>query len=219
MDFSKRVKDQVPTVLLTLLSIVQALALELMWAYITEATGLFHFTFYALLGWIQVATTLLGILLVWLIYATMVMRFRWIPTTMDLTFPFIVGILEFLLIATLAPEDAGPWFVTMGIVFGAMTWSSQTTLRCARQDAENDAYFAGTHPATWRDFLGAAATVTIMLVAGLYLWQYNNQDWLLLVALLGAFGALTVQMWMTNNFWRNTFDRLGKQQSATVEQK
>lgn len=186
-----------------------------MWGYLTETDALYTWSFYALLGWIQVITTLIGILLVWLIYATMVMRFRWIPSTLDLIFPFIVGILEFMLIATLAPANAGLWFITMGVVFGAMTWSSQTTLRRARQDRENEIYFKGTNPADWRDFVTPLVTVSTMIAVGIYLWQTGNQGLVLLIALLGALTSLGIQMWLTDKFWQRTFERLPGDQPSS----
>jgi hypothetical protein len=47
-------------VLLTLLSIVQALALELLWSHVRESVYLFDMSWTALLTWIQVGTTFLG---------------------------------------------------------------------------------------------------------------------------------------------------------------
>lgn len=66
---TRRAKAHFPTVLLTLLSIVQALALELMWSHLAENAYLYAWTPVAVLGWLQLATTLLGVLLIWLIYA------------------------------------------------------------------------------------------------------------------------------------------------------
>jgi hypothetical protein len=102
-----RAKEHLPMVLLTLLSIVQALALELLWSYVRESTYLFEMTWTALLTWIQVGTNFIGIVVIWIVYASTAMRFRWIPTTSDSVYPFFIGLLEFILIETLAPAYMG----------------------------------------------------------------------------------------------------------------
>ena len=56
-----RAKDQLPMVLLTLLSIVQALALELLWGYVSSETYLYESSWLALIGWLEVAATLMPI--------------------------------------------------------------------------------------------------------------------------------------------------------------
>jgi hypothetical protein len=61
-------------VLLTLLSIVQALALELLWSHVRESVYLFDMSWTALLTWIQVGTTFLGIVVIWIAYASIAMR-------------------------------------------------------------------------------------------------------------------------------------------------
>jgi hypothetical protein len=100
-------------VLLTLLSIVQALALELLWSHVRESVYLFDMSWTALLTWIQVGTTFLGIVVIWIAYASIAMRFRWVPSTSDSVYPFVVGLLEFILIETLAPEYMGWWFICL----------------------------------------------------------------------------------------------------------
>ncbi len=62
--FRARAKDQFPTVMLTLLGIIQALALELIWAHLTEAPSLYTFTFSAVMMWLQIIATLIGIFLI-----------------------------------------------------------------------------------------------------------------------------------------------------------
>ena len=57
----ERAKEHFPTVLLTLLSIVQALALELFWSHLVDAEGLYQLSWFAVLWWIQILATLLGI--------------------------------------------------------------------------------------------------------------------------------------------------------------
>ena len=138
----RRAKINFPTVLLTLLSIVQALALELMWTHLGEHPYLYEWSFLSALGWLQIVTTLLGILLIWLIYSGLVMRFSWVPSTSDAIFPFLVGIIEFAHIGVLGPSTIGIWFIITSILFATMASVTQVTMRRARNDADNDHFFS-----------------------------------------------------------------------------
>ncbi len=203
-DLATRTKDHLPSVLLTLLSIVQALALELMWAHLGEHDYLYAWSYAALLSWIQIGATLLGVLLIWLIYSNLVMRFRWVPTTSDSIFPFLIGIIQFSLIASLGPERLGAWFLLLGLIFGAMAWVSQLTLRRARLDGDNYAYFSTVTPATQRDFYPVAGIVSALASTGIYLWASGDQGWFALIALIGAISALAFQMHLSDVFWRRS---------------
>jgi hypothetical protein len=74
--FRSRAKEQLPAVLLTLVSIVQALSLELLWSAVREREALDAGDFAALVEWVQVTATFLGVLVIWVIHASQVMRFR-----------------------------------------------------------------------------------------------------------------------------------------------
>ena len=195
-----RAKEQLPMVLLTLLSIVQALALELLWSHIRESAYLFEMTWTAMLTWIQIGTSFLGIVVIWLVYASTAMRFRWVPTTGDSVYPFIIGLLEFILIETLAPEYMGLWFVCMAMIFGLMTWISHRTMRRARLDGENDEYFASLTPATARDFIPAFVIVFVLVLAGTYLAVTGDRGMVALVAVLLAFAGLVRQLIIAARF-------------------
>lgn len=199
-----RAKDHLPTVLLTLLSIVQAFSLELMWAYVTTHSDLYEFSFEALLSWVQILATFLGVLVIWLIYASLVMRFRWVPTTSDSVFPFIIGIIEFTLIAALGPHLLWRWFLILALIFAVMAWVSQVTLRRARLDGENDSFFSMINPAGWKDYLFVLWVSGAFFVSGVYLLISGKQGWFALLALLVATAALGMQMYSTDVFWRRS---------------
>lgn len=199
-----RAKDHLPTVLLTLLSIVQAFSLELMWAHVTTHDALYELTFIAILSWVQIFATFLGVLVIWLIYASLVMRFRWVPTTSDSVFPFIIGIIEFTLIAALGPELLWRWFLILSLIFVVMAWVSQVTLRRAREDGENDSFFSLVKPAGWKDYLFVMWVSGAFFVTGIYLSASGNQSWFALLALILAAAALAMQMYSTDVFWRRS---------------
>lgn len=201
----RRAKANFPTVLLTLLSIVQALALELLWGHISEQGYLFDLSLVAILSWLQIGATLLGILLIWLIYSDLILRFSWVPTTTDAIFPFLVGILEFAQISALGPTTIGLWLIVLSVLFAAMAWISRTSMRRARLDKENEDFFKNFKPATLRDHLVAAAPAAFLLILGVYFLLSRNQGWFALVAMVVVVVLLTYQMWMSHVYTQRSY--------------
>jgi len=196
-----RAKEHLPMVLLTLLSIVQALALELLWSYVRESDYLFEMTWTALLSWVQIVTSFIGIVVIWVVYTSTAIRFRWVPTMSDSVYPFFIGILEFILIETLAPEYMGLWFVSLAAIFGLMTWVSHMTMRRARLDGENAEFFANLKPATARDFCPAFIIMFVLILAGAYLVESGDRGVVALVAVSVAFAGLVRQLIVAARFW------------------
>ncbi|NNL57515.1 MAG: hypothetical protein HKO71_07160 [Pseudomonadales bacterium] len=198
----ERIKDNFPTVLLTLLSIVQALALELLWNHLDSAPYLFSPSPLALLCWLQIAATLMGIILIWLVYASNAMRFRWVPATGDSTLPFVIGIIEFILVAELGPDSFGIWLALMGVVFALMTWTVRSTMHRARQDADNAEFFAQVPPAKLVDFIPHIALISALLLAGVFVHLSDNNQTVAAVAVVGTLGLLAWQYRVTARFWQ-----------------
>jgi hypothetical protein len=200
-----RAKSIFPTVLLTLLSIVQALALELLWLHLIDEPALYALSLIAVLSWLQIVATLLGILLIWLIYSDLVLRLSWLPNTADALFPFFVGILQFAQISALGPDHIGIWFGILGILFAAMAWISQITMKRARQDEDNEEFFRDIDPATWRDHLTSAVPAALLMLLGLAIWSSNDQGWFAMLALAGAVGLLILQIWRTHGYVQRSY--------------
>lgn len=193
--------------MLTLLSIVQAFALELMWTHINEHAYLYEFSFIAVLGWLQIVATLLGILLIWLIYSDLVLRLSWVPTTTDAVFPFLVGILEFIQIGVLGPTTIGPWFALLAVLFSAMAWISQATMKRARLDYDNADFFENVDPASWQDHLATIIPVATLLIIGISIWLLDNQGWFALTTLVLAIILLAYQIRMNHVFTQRSYQR------------
>ena len=200
-----RAKKLFPTVLLTLLSIVQALALELIWGHVVDQPYLYYWSFTAVLSWLQIIATLLGVLLIWLIYSDLVLRLSWIPNTIDALFPFLVGILEFAQISALDPAKIGLWFAILSCLFAAMSWISHVTMKRARQDDDNREFFSNTNPATWRDHLLRALPVAVLFFVGIAIWISGNHGWFAITAIIGAIGLLTFQIWMNHVYTQRSY--------------
>jgi len=199
-----RAKEHFPSVLLTLLSIVQALALELLWSHLRETSYLFEPSWVMAIAWVQIVATFLGLVLIWVVYASNVMRFRWVPVTSDSVYPFLIGIMEFMLIEALGPDEVGLWLVYLALIFGMMTWVSHANMRRARQDADNEAFFSRFEPAVLRDFYPQIAIVCALVLAGVYLRTSGHQGWFAMLALLATNGLLGWQFYTSASFWRRT---------------
>ena len=202
-----RAREQLPTVLLTLLGIIQALALDLLWTRVGEAAYLYEQNMMALVGWIQVAAIFLGIILIWVIYANDVLRFRWVPQTSDSVVPFFVGILQFVLIELSGPETLGLWFLFMALIFILMTWVGYATNKRARQDRENDAFFKNVAPADMTQHLVSLLPIALLLMAGLFHWLNQEGEAIAVFTLLGTNGLLAWQFYRTAAGWQSSFSQ------------
>jgi hypothetical protein len=199
-----RATNQFPMVLLTLISIVQALALEFLWDHLRHRPELYEYSWVAFLGWLQIAASLNGLILIWLTYSGMVMRFRWTPTTSDSILPFFVGLVEFLLIDMMGPDKLGRWLIVLAIVFATMIIVSHKIFRRARQDPVNSAFFEKYSPATLRDFMPQASVIVVMSLFGAWLWHSGNYGWPALCALLAALAVMAFETYNASKFWNQS---------------
>ena len=202
----ERAKEHFPMVLLTLLSIVQALALELLWSHVRESDYLFQLSWNSVVSWIQIATTFLGLVLIWVIYAANAMRFRWVPATADSVYPFVIGLIEFMIVENLGLDSAGLWLILMALTYGVMIRVSHTTMRRARQDGDNEAFFRDFDPATLRDFIPQIAAVSALVLAGLIVMLSDDRGAFSLLATLAMAGLLGWQLYSVAQFWRQSVE-------------
>ncbi len=200
----ERAVEQFPAVLITLLSIIQALALEFLWNHLHQRPDLYELGWPAVAGWLQIAATFNGLILVWLVYVGTVMRFRWTPTTGDSVLPFFVGLIEFLMIDLMGPENIGRWFVVLAIIFAAMVLGNHRTMRRARGDPANKEFFETVTPATLSDFLPQAIRIFAMTLIGTWLWQSDNHGWFAMFALLASVLMLSYETFNAAKFWNRT---------------
>jgi hypothetical protein len=203
-----RAKQHLPNVLLTLLSIIQALALEIFWSQTHELGLSFEPSWPAIGLWIQVTATFLGILVIWVVYATTVMRFSWVPGISDSVVPFFVGLLQFVLIESLGSDSAAAWFYSLAAVFAIMHGEAHLIMRRARRDPDNAEFFEQVDPATLRDFTWPAVMVALLLLLGLYLSFRPDSS---AVAGIGYTASMLLLLWhlvFMGMFWKRTMGEL-----------
>jgi hypothetical protein len=200
----QRAQQQFPSVLLTLLSIVQAIALELLWGHVQETSYAAEVTIHSIVALLQVLATLFGIVLIWIGYASTVMRFRWTPSTADSVYPFLIGLLEFVLIETLGPESMGQWAIIMGMIFASMVLVTHFTMRRARLSGDNGNFFDDVKPARVVDFVPQVIAVILLVLGGTYVWHSGDDGIYSLLLVIAVLGLLVHQYISTTIFWNKT---------------
>lgn len=201
-NIRNRARKNFPSVLLTLLSIIQAIALESLWGHARDRPELYAYSWDALLGWLQIAVTLNVIVLIWMIYVGLVMRFRWTPAMTDSILPFLVGLIQFLMIDLMGPENLGKWILVLGLIAVVVTYLDHSAMRRARRDPDNREFFEKIPAAEWRDFIPQGISVLFSLVAGTWLWYSGGYGWIALLVLLFALTAMAYNAYIQAKFWR-----------------
>lgn len=197
----ERAQQQFPAVLLTLISIIQALALELMWSTIVTNEFLLQFNMKSLVAWGMLSVTLMGILLIWVLYTTLVMGFVWQPSLRDSLLPFIIGIQEFMLLSLIGPEFHSVWLYVLASLFVTVNWIVHISLRRARKHPANSQYFSKISPAKLRDFLPTFIIILIAVSLGLAVDFSGSTIWLPLLGIAYANCILISQIVITRRLW------------------
>ena len=200
-DIHDRARELLPTVVITVLSMIQAIALELYWSRIQDSEMLWQGGWDAVIGWLQMAVILAGMLQIWLMYVGLLLRFSWLPTMGDTLIPFAIGLLEFSLIDLTGLEKLGLWFLVLASIFAIGVGATHVAYRRARQDPVNSAYFQQTAAPNWRDYLASMVMVGMLTLFGIVLSITDNRGLLAVGALAFALVTLLYQLYLTRRRW------------------
>ena len=199
-----RARETLPSVLLTLLSIVQAIALESLWDHLIHRQELFVLALISTLVWLQISVSFLIIVLIWLVYVGLVMRFQWTPTIADLTLPFFVGLIELLMIEVIGPAQLGTWFIVLALIFAMLYWLTHSLFKRARHDPENKEFFQHIQPSSWRDHILNSSYILATVLIGTWLWLSGDTGWLAVFALAIALFSVAYQIQVLARFWKTS---------------
>jgi hypothetical protein len=197
----KRARELLPAIIITVLSMIQALALELFWSRFRESDYLWLGGVDAVVGWMQFGALLLGIIEIWLLYVSLMLRFSWIPSMGDTTVPFFIGLLEFAMIDLIGPAHLGPWFLVLGLLFALATITTRLILRKTRRDAANSWFFSRIPRTSMTDYLRDVGVVAFLLGLGVALWALDPGHWFSIFSLCCGLAALLQQLLVTHRFW------------------
>ena len=214
----ERVKDHFPSVLLTLLSIVQAIALGMLWSQMREAPGLAERTAEGLFFWGQVLVSLIGLLLIWLTYVNMVMRFRWVPGMLDTVWPFFIGILEFIMVESIGLRTIGVWFLTIAAISFVLVLSAHYSYVRARRDKDNAAFFDNHPPAGLRDYAVQIAATPALVAFGLWFLAMGDNLAIAFCALALTAGYFIASFVMAAHWWdKSVIDKADRHERGAAE--
>jgi hypothetical protein len=203
-EIRTRAKDHFPSVLLTLLSIIQALSLEVIWSTATSNPHLFEGGLDAWISWLQLSATFLGIILVWLMYISIVMRIVWVPTFRDSVIPFVIGLGEFVLAWMVAPELRPIWFLVLAGVFVVCSLASYSIFSRAVDEEENAAFYSVTDTSGAEGSRSAAILVVSLIGLSALLAIVGPSGLAALVAVLIANGLILFQTQLIRTFWHRS---------------
>jgi len=200
-NMRERAQRQFPIVLLTLISIIQALALELLWSKIIESEFLWYFDTAALVGWGMLSASLIGILQIWVMYSTIVMGFTWRTSLRDSIIPFVLGIQQFMMVSIISPTFNVMWLYNLASIFLVGNWMSHITFRRARVNNENDQFFKGRSPATLKNFIWPFVIISSLVMFGMVFTALGGPNWVALSSIVFANGVLALQIISSRVLW------------------
>ena len=207
-NIRSRARQQLPSVMLTLLSIVQAIALESFWSNALELNLNLNPTLLNVTAWLLSVVTLLLIVLIWLVNVSLVMRFEWTPSVTDLTQPFFVGLGQLLLIEAMMPQRISAWFAVLALFFLFVYFSSQGAYRRARRDPTNSQFFVMLQPATWRDHLPNLLYIGLLGAWAGWFYLRSELGWISTIALIISAIVCLGQLWQITVFWRRSMGEI-----------
>jgi len=190
-----RAKAHFPNVLLTLTSIIQAMALETLWSRLSDVADPNGFVAISIETWLQALALLLAIVVLWVYYAQLVMRLVWVPRLTDSLIPFALGVGQFLQADTLGRGDIALWLAPFPVIFLLSFASWNWTLSRARQEPENAHLMAAFMPedplVRHGPMLGSVLLLVVMTTC-VWIWPGTSTAALVVLDLL-MFAQLVLQ--------------------------
>ena len=196
--------------LLTLLSILQAIALDMLWSKSIAQMGPIELTPLYITAVLQALATLLILIMVWTSFVSLLMRFVWIPSMLDTALPFLVGILQFALIEHARPDRLGEWFILQSALILVITYVTHIYYKKARLDPENSEFFKSLSPATWRDMIPEFVWAFVAFVVGMAILMLDIDGWLKCATIVVVVSALAHFVIQQNKFWIKSFQSEGE---------
>ncbi|MCR9104638.1 MAG: hypothetical protein NXI15_05035 [Gammaproteobacteria bacterium] len=209
-DNQERAKRLVPTIILTVLSMIQALALEIYWTRAVGLEVLWSGGWDAIIAWMQLVAGLVSILIIWVVYVSFVLRFTWLPSLAEMIMPFLIGILEFAAIAMMHPQTLALWIVLVAVAFLATLFTGHQTVTAARREPANAYFFAQLEAPTWRNYRESLIAIALMLLLVAAGWLLNSAV-PTIIALMIVVAALTYQFYQIKHYWLHSITAQNKE--------
>lgn len=210
-EIQARIKEMFPSIYLTLVSMIQAIALEALFSHAQELDVLWSRTAAGVSTWLQVFFTFHVIFYTWLVYSQGVVAMRWVLGFRDAFFPFAIGALEFLVIATTGPDTVPLWFGAAGLAFLTGAWVFGFGIQRARQESENREVTARISVTRVMGPIAALAAICLIAAVLSQIGIAGPRAILLLAVLSNSLMVVATILWVRT--WRGI---LGSAREATA---
>jgi hypothetical protein len=176
--------------------------MEALWSNVRGNAYLFASGVSAWIVWLQVVAIFQGIVVIWLFYIGIVMRFSWVPSTRDSVAPFVLGAGELTMIQLMEdPALLAYWFWVLAGIFLVSTWVSRAMFVAAMTDPANEQIDISSDGSNFDSYLSWGATATIGL-SGVVVWILGSDGAAAIVCLLIANLLLLGQGAIIQHYWR-----------------
>lgn len=200
MDWKQqRAVELFPSVLLSVLGVIQALAFELLWDEGLPGLARWRAAGATATGVLQAAAVFQSGIMTWVLYASLVLRLRWIPSIGDLVVPFFLGALQFALVELMAPERLAWWFAVISLAFALATATHYAAYAAAaRLEPDLLRGEGGQGLASYAPSLSISAGLAAC--AALVAWTGPASP-VALAAVLAANAGLLAQLLVLRRYW------------------
>jgi len=196
----ERAVELFPSVLLSVLGVIQALAFELLWEEGLPGLARWRAIGAPATGMLQLAAVFEGGIVMWALYASLVLRLRWIPSVRDLAVPFVLGALQFTLVECMAPERLPGWFLVLAALFVSATLTNYAAYAAAaRLEPPGGVPRSGQ---TLRSYAPSAAIVAVLLAFAALSRGSGPASTLVAVAMLATNAGMLIQLLVIRHYWR-----------------
>lgn len=163
-----RALAQFPAMYVTLVSVVQAIALEVLVSRVYEVGLEPTLTAYSAMVWLEVALLGQTIFYVWVSYTLLVTLAQWVFRFFDFAAAFAVGVFQFAAIKWIGTESPRNFLVMVAIGFVAGAWISLSNTGAAARRPENAEVMRGFPHRNLAILLGLVGVLGLIgvLVAG-----------------------------------------------------
>jgi hypothetical protein len=194
----QRAVELFPSVLLSVLGVIQALAFELLWEEGLPGVARWRDVGATATGVLQAVAVFQGGIVMWALYASLVLRLRWLPSVRDLVVPFVLGALQFALVELMAPEQLPWWFAVLALIFAlAMATNYAAYVAAGRLDP---AILRGQSQVLSSYAPSLVTVVGLVACAGLVAWTGPTSP-AAAAAVLAANAGLLVQLVVLRRYW------------------
>lgn len=176
-----------PSVYLTLISVLQAIALE---SLVDQQSILdYSLDLGGVVLFLESMLALHVIFNIWISYALVVIPLRWTFDVTDFAIPFLIAILEYTAIKTLGRWDSQILFAMVAAGYASGWWHVTNNINRARLQYPGPASRNVPLPGLRQPYLELAVTGLIALLVIVLIPQWSN-DWVCCIALLALHCSL-----------------------------